>query len=395
MKNGNSYSTSIRELQNFSYARFTNYSDVYNELNKETDYNDEITLICAAQGSSPIIYTGISLAIVVCRTLGINIFYAMYLGRLLNTIIFLIFGYFSIKKIPFGKLLLALSLCMPMMLQQAGSCSSDAVLNAILIYYIAFLIYLVFKKEKATTGEKIQLFILTALVAMFKYIYILVAGILFITIFTKKEEKKEYLKTILIMILIGSIFAIGWFLITARYKTIPSEVVEYNKEQNIDSAGQLEFIKQNPIRAIKIFAKEYIFYGHQYIAGAIGSILGWLEINVNIVVIIAYLTILLIAAIWEKSEHEFSIKSKIWILLLIFGISALLNGTMYIAVTPVGNGKISGVQGRYYTPLLFLAIMCLIQKNKNREIKNIYEKTMITSAILNIFTIITVIQSYL
>lgn len=392
---GNSQSTTIRELENYSYVRFQNYNDVRKELSKTTDYNDEVSVICAAQGSSPIIYVGITLAIIICRTFGINIFFAMYLGRLLNTIIFLVFGYLSIKKIPFGKILLALSLYMPMMLHQAGSCSSDAVLNAVLIYYITFLIHLVFKKEKPTTRENVELFILTALVAMFKYIYILVAGILFITVFTKKEERKEYLKTILIMILVGSIFAIGWFLFTARYKTIPSEVIEYNKKVNVDSARQVEFIMENPMTAIKTFANEYLVYGYEYVTGAIGAILGWLEIDVNPGVILAYLIILLIAAISEKSEYEFKGKSKIWILLLIFGISALLKGTMYIAFTPVGNGRICGVQGRYYTPLLFLAIMCLIKKNNNWEIKNLHEKMMVTSTILNICAVITVIQNYL
>ena len=145
----------------------------------------------------------------------------------------------------------------------------------------------------------------------------------------------------------------------------------------------------------KTFANEYIVYGHEYVTGAIGGILGWLEIDVNLGVIIAYLIILFIAAISEKSEHEFSTKSKIWIFLLIFGISALLKGTMYIAFTPVGNGRICGVQGRYYTPLLFLAIMCLIKKNNNWEIKNLHEKMMVTSTILNICAVITVIQNYL
>ena len=99
---------------------------------------------------------------------------------------------------------MAVYLSMPMMLQQAASCSADAVLNATLIYYIVHLVYMVFKETQITRKDKIILFVFTALIAMFKYIYILVAGILFIAIFNKKEDKKEILKTVGIMILIGS-----------------------------------------------------------------------------------------------------------------------------------------------------------------------------------------------
>ena len=68
---------------------------------------------------------------------------------------------------------------------------------------------------------------------------------------------------------------------------------------------------------------------------------------------------------------------------------------MYITFTPVGLEKICGVQGRYYTPILFLIFLCIIKKDNNWKINNINQKIMLASFILNIATLINVIIKYI
>ena len=392
---GQSYSMILKYLENYSYTRFPDYRTVINEMQKTTDYNDNVRTVCAAQGNSPIMYLGTTLGLLIGRLFNINIILSIYLARMINIIIFLVFGYFTIKKLPFGKLAMAVYLCMPMMLQQAASCSADAILNAILIYYIAHLVYMTFKETGITKKDKIILYILTALVAMFKYVYILVAGILFITVFNKKEDRKERLKTIGIMILIGSIFAIGWFTFVSRYKSSPEITIEYNKRANVDTTKQISYIKENPIEFIKTFVREYMVYGPEYIFGAVGSKLGWLNVEVSSGIITTYIIILILSIITENSKYEFKAKSKIWIITIILAISALLKISMYLFFTPVGLERICGVQGRYYTPILFLALLCLVKKDNNWKIKNVNLKMMVISMILNIATLISVFENYI
>ena len=304
-ENGNSYSTVLKDIEDDSCTRFSCYKDVYKELSKTTNYEEKVTKVCAAQTNSPILYIGTSIAIKICETLNVNIFYALYLGRILNVIIYLIFGYFAIKKIPFGKLLVAISLCMPMMLQQAASCSGDSILNSTLIFYIAHLIYMVFKTDKIERKDKIILYIYTALISMFKYIYILVAGILFIKAFKEKEERKETIKTIVIMILIGAIFGAGWYIYTSGLKTQSEAFLQYFESENINPIQQINFIKENPLKLVITFAKEYVLYEQRYIFEAVGSKLGWLDIEVNMGIICTYIIILLISTIFEENKYEF------------------------------------------------------------------------------------------
>ena len=120
---------------------FRKYRDVTNEFNTITNYNEQKNIICEAQGNSLISYIGSASAFVICRLFSLNYIYAIYLGRLFNIIILLVFGYLSIKKIPFGKLALALYLCMPMMLQQTDSFFAVRTECNIIILYSIFVIY--------------------------------------------------------------------------------------------------------------------------------------------------------------------------------------------------------------------------------------------------------------
>lgn len=394
-ENKESRITILSELENYSSKRIPTYQSVLNELSKETNYNEKEQIISAAQGYSPFLYVGDVVGIIIIRALHLNIFYGLYVGRMINIIICLILGYFAIKKIPIGKIMLSIYLCMPMMMQQTASCSCDAILNAVLVFFICHLLYMVFKKDALNKRDKIELYVLTAFVAMFKYVYILLAGIVFIALITKKEERKDYIKTIAIMILIGSVFLIGWYLYSGRNTAVPEVFKEYYKITNINPEQQVEFIKSNPMKAVIIFFGEYVRYGIDYIYGAVGSQLGWLDINVNQLIIFTYLLILVIATISEKSEFELSTISKVWILAIIFAISALVNITMLIDWTPVGMNRICGVQGRYFTPILLLPLLCLIKKDSNWKVNNLNQKMIIISSVLNICTLIQVVYNYI
>ena len=393
--NGESFSLVLKEIEDDSCTRFESYEDVHKELSKKTNYDEKVKKVCAAQANSPLLYIGTSVAIKTCEILNINIFFALYLGRIFNVIIYLILGYLTIRKIPFGKILMAIYLCMPMMLQQAASCSSDSILNATLIYYISHLIYIVFKEKEINRKDKVILYIFTALISTFKYIYILVAGILFIKAFDKKQDKKEVIKTIIITILIGAICSIGWFIYSTTLTSQSEAFIEYFESENIDTLKQIAYIKENPLHLIVTFAKEYIVYEQGYILEAVGSKLGWLNVNVNIGIIVTYIIILIIVAISEENKYGFSNKSKIWILTIILAISIILKMVMYITWTPVGEGRIWGLQGRYYTPILFLLILCLIKKDTNMKVKNLNKKMITISFVLNTLTLLTIIKNYL
>ena len=392
--------TATKELENYSYRRFLSYKDVYKEITKSTNYDETVKLISPLQVYSQFLYIGVALGLKIAQIFSLNIFIGIYIARMFNFIIFLIFGYLSIKKIPFGKRLLAIYLCMPMMIHQACSCSCDAVLNAVLIYYIVQIIYIVFKEKELTRKDKIILYVLTAFIAMFKFVYILVAGILFMILFNKKIDEKNRIVIILTTIIIGSMFTLGWYFISNQTKSVALETEKYNKMANIDAGKQMEYILNNKVEFVKIMFNEYIIYGPKYVAMAVGSELGWLEIKPNVSIIVLYLILLLYVTISEKSKYRFSWWSKLWILAIICVIFGLVSIAMYLNATSVGAERNGGVQGRYFTPIFFLVFLCLIRKDKelkigNKDISIPISVAFTISEILNILTLICIFKFYL
>ena len=112
-------------------------------------------------------------------------------------------------------------------------------------------------------------------------------------------------------------------------------------------------------------------------------------------IIVLYIIILLLSVVSEKSKFELNKWSKIWIIAIILAISALLKISMYVFFTPVGLERVCGVQGRYYTPILFLVLYCVTKKDNSWKIKNVNTKMISISFILNVLTLVTVFKNYL
>jgi len=394
-ENGEAYVTAAEELKDYQWWKFYNYNFSVKKLSRDTDYTKIIQLTTSAQAYSFLLYIGPAIAFAIFRLVNLNIWLAIYAGRILNFLIFIIFGYFSIKKIPFGKYILAVLLCTPMILQQAASCSADAILNSVLVYYMAHLVYIMFKKSKITRKDEIILYILTALVGMFKYIYVICAGVLFIKLLNEKENRKSNLKMIIIMIIIGSVFSITSFVFFTRYKTNDSTFESYYEKNNVNSIEQVNYIKDNFSNFTGLLAQKYYNDSFSLLLESIGWKLASLNIEIRIEIPITFIILLLTAAITENSEFEFNKKEKIWVIAVFFIISLVIFSAMYIGFSTVGGDFINGVQGRYFTPVILLIFLCFVQKNQFLKIKNSIEKLLIASFILNIMTLVTVVMSYI
>lgn len=176
-ENGDSYIDVPKELPLFNHSQVLNYKDFIELAQTKTDYQNTEKVVSTAQANSFIMYMFSAFGFFVARILNLNIVFGIFLARIFNFIFFLVCAYFAIKKIPFGKLILAIYMLMPMCMQQVTSISADAFINSVLFYYIAYSIYIIFKKEKLEKKEIIIYILLTALSGILKMVYILIAGV--------------------------------------------------------------------------------------------------------------------------------------------------------------------------------------------------------------------------
>ena len=394
-KNGESYIKIPKQLKIFHHIKVTDYKILVEACNEKTDYADTENEISTAQGNFFIMYIFSATGFLVARIFNLSVIYGIILGRLFNFIFFVILAYLAIKKIPFGKLLLAIYMLTPMNFQQVTSISADAFINSMLLYYLAYSIYMIFKKEKLTKKEIILYIILTAITGIIKLVYILLAGVGFLIVKRKDISTKNKIIVIALTIIIGSIFTIGAYSYTTKYTSTTDATISYKEEFNVDSGKQIEQIKENPRHILKAFYTDWYEMQKDYMFMSIGSQLGWIEIKPSETIIMLYLILLIVSAFAEKNEFEFNVKNKIWLILIFVGITFLVETAMYLDFTPIGAEFIGGVQGRYYIPTYILLLLCLAKKDNYIKIKNVETKFMLISTILNLCIIREVILYFI
>ncbi len=394
-ESGNSEISVPKGLAEYNHTNLRNYQDLVNLAKVKTNYNDTEKIVSTAQGNFFIMYIFSAIGFLVARIFNIGIIYGIILGRMFNFIFFLIIGYLAIKKIPFGKIVFASYMIMPMNMQQVTSISADAFINTILLYYVAYSIYMIFKKEKLIKKEIAIYIVLTAIAGIVKMVYILIAGVGFLIVKRKDMTNKNKILTITLTIVIGGIFTIGTLIFSTRYTSTTEATIKYKEEFNVDSGKQINEMIHNPKHTIKAFINDWYDMGKHYIYMSIGSELGWLEIKPSETVITLYLIVLIIAVMSEKNENEFTWKNKIWLVLITTGVIILVEIAMYTGFTPIGAEFIGGIQGRYYIPVYILLLLCLSKKDNYVKINNIENKIMILSGALNLCVISEVLQYFL
>lgn len=136
------------------YPHLNKYHQLFEKIQMYTDYSFTVRVSNSANSYFPGLYIFSTVGLLFGRIINLNGLCAQYIARLCNYIIFLLLGYYSMKKIPFGKMVIGVLLFMPMVLQQGTSISADCILNAVAIFFIAYTLNLRFKEQKITRKRK-------------------------------------------------------------------------------------------------------------------------------------------------------------------------------------------------------------------------------------------------
>ena len=237
---GNSKSDIPVVLSKYRETVLTKYA-VYNSLfNLEDSYNYDNTIKedVPSKGYCFIFFVGYAIGFLIARVLALNIYIGLILARLINFVIVLSLGYFSIKKIPFGKILLTTYLLIPMMMQQATAVSVDSIMNAIIILYISYTLNLIFKKQNLTKKDKFIYLMFSLFIGVSKVTYIPILGMGLIL--AKRRQEMNVKTKVLIGFLSIFICLTSWFGLTVLTSGYENESAKFYLANNgVNSSEQL------------------------------------------------------------------------------------------------------------------------------------------------------------
>lgn len=333
-----------------------------------------------------------TVAIIIGRLIHLGGLWTFYLARLFNFAAYMALLWFALKWIPFGKNTLGVIALLPMTLHLVASLSYDAVLLGLAFFFTAKVLQLAYQADHVTRKDMAILTTSMALLAPIKVIYVLMAFLCFLIPQAKFKNRKSFITCASVMA--GVVFFI--FLLVNIPRLIP-----YLEESNltldyydgVDCYTLAELIK-NPIRTVFILFNTIRVYGSSHLTRMFGEMLGWLEIPIPMLVIVPFILILALTIAVTPKEPAVRIekKNRVISILVIAGVIFMAIFSMLAAWTPAGSSVAEGVQGRYYLPILPLAVLCA--RNRFLEVKtDPRDGICLAVCLLHILTLASVIET--
>ena len=299
-------------------------------------------------------YVPSALGIVLGRGLNMSYIGVLNMGRLFNLIMYISLIYWSIKRVKYGKVLIATIGLIPTTIFLASNYSYDPWLTGFVILGYAYFFGTLQENTQLKNRDIVVMIGSIGVGCLPKAIYF---PLLFPLFFMPKgrfrddRQKRSYYLATIGMIL----FLIATFLLPILIGGIG--VGDVRGGADVNATEQIKFILNNPMAYIKIlfsFGADYISINNAesmlqaYAYSGNGRFYGLVSM---MLAVIAFL---------DKGQDEKEYRLIKVAGILSCSITILLSITaLYISFTAVGAGTVAGMQARYIIPTIFPALYCL------------------------------------
>ncbi|MBR3254757.1 MAG: DUF2142 domain-containing protein [Clostridia bacterium] len=348
------------------------------------DYSDVSFQNFSTVESTPVAYiapaVGIVFSKVTTKLIGmdnISVATMLHFARFFSLLLYVFLVHLAIKITPILKKTFCIIGLLPMSLALAVAISYDSVLIALSLLSTAMILKLIFDDNVKKVSYKylIAFGVIAYIMLSVKTIYITV---LIPLIFVPKEKFGKNIPKVLksFGIIIGIALAIYFVM------KIPSMNLQRNAVQD-NSGEQIKYILSNPIEFTKTCINSMWGNRNFYINGMIGMF-GLLDTYIPTIYIVIYAiaAFAIVLSDFSLCPVKFDWKYKCVSLIGSIGTVFAVFAGLYILWTSmelgVGATTITGVQGRYFIPIIPLGMMVLSNSvlKKNKTIKSMMGKVL-------------------
>ena len=291
------------------------------------------------------------------RILGLNGIQTGVLGRISALLLFAVLISYSLKIIPkfFEKVLFTISI-LPMTLQQVCSFNYDSVLFTACFFLFAYLLYLVYEKEKISKLDIALVTLSSIVIATIKFVYLPILGLGLLI--PREKFTLKHGKILVILMLV--VLSLGSYLVVMKCNSLfwnvhvsdTSSLINYN-------TFTISQVIQHPIHEIVIIIATFQRFTADYISQMISGPLGWLEMNVPALQLSGFLMMLFYSlfSVEKKSKTDQKVKLCSGLISMIIILIVIL--ALQISWTPDNSLIVVGVQGRYFLPILPMILLAM------------------------------------
>ena len=356
----------------------------------------ELVKIDATKGTDNwLLYIPAILGVTAGRLVGLNGITTLYAGRFFMMFAYLLFAFLAIRKVPVGKAAMFIVVLSPMFIQQSCSFSYDALPIELTTLFVAELFSVLYEDRKMKKKDILVFSILAFVIASCKAGTYIPECLLFFLIPKEKYENAKQCKRMRIVFLIAML--LGFLIISTPYLMMvlgiteaTTELQQYSNSLNCYTISDVLF---DPGNTVKVLITTFLTYVDYYFAGSITGPLGWLNIGINPMWTYLMLAMILLGVTAAQDEPEYiTKKQKIWIALALLTTVAMVIAAMFVSWTGKGSTTVSGIQGRYFTPILFCFVFLF--RGKFVKIDHKVDNTiMYLDVALNVIIISNILSS--
>lgn len=354
------------------YTTLADYRRLYIEL-FESPENTELAKCKMRSGlgnANVLYYLPAAIGISIGRMAGCGTLMLFLLGRFMNLLAFVLLTYLALRKMPGFQSFFMVFAALPVMLQEAASFSYDCILNAFAILFIAYCLFFAScRQQEVKLRDVFMLLFLLVQVASVKGGVYLPLCITVCIIFTERKWKLRHAWGYMLLAA-GTAFLA--FLQNNASRLIKSYFFASRTRINPFVGSELYTIGDiisSPKKIIRVFINTFFQEGSRVIYEILGGKMGSLK-DIQMPWLYEIIFLLIILYLLRQNVYRLKMKASMIITLLGSAGTVLLLGiSMLIADTARKYDYIVGLQGRYYYPCIFAALMIcgMLMKKRTEE----------------------------
>ena len=373
------------------YINATYYDDVIRSAGVEVDEENTITVGGEYMAVySPLPYIPQALTIRIMSLFTDNLLIIFYMTRIVNLLVSVFLLYLAIKIIPFGKNIIFFIAIIPTTLSQIASVSPDALTITSSILFVAYLLKLIFGKDKITIKNIITLAVIGTVLGLCKIVYVPLALLTLLIPKEKYNKKRDRVLMCVLAVALPILANLAWLGVASTHLSL----IDNNK-----SDAQKLNILSNPIEYLRICFYTLYHDFDLYLMQLFGGFMEHIEmVHVGWINVIAYIIIFIIIVLFDKDiKDKLDKKMKITISIVLFIICGLIYTSIYMQWSTLKNYYINGVQGRYFVELLLPFMLVLGQNKLVKESGkiNLVKVIAYSGVLLNAVAILTAVITYI
>ncbi|WP_225748878.1 DUF2142 domain-containing protein [Paraeggerthella sp. Marseille-Q4926] len=304
-----------------------------------------------------------ALGIVLASLLNLGSYPLFYLGRFFNMMMFALLAYCAVRITPVGKNTMMVVGLLPMTLHVVSSYSYDAGIIGLAFLLTALCFRALYGEGQMKRHDKVGLVIVAALLAPCKVVYTVIALLVLFIPNKRFASRRSALLYKSIVIACSLVAVLGTRMATLLQMADVGSSVSAGLDVRGEEQGtfySLSGMLSDPLDAVLLYLRTFDAMGPFYLDTLVGGSLGWFqpEIHAPLFITLPLFFALLVSA--QRSEDDRAlvpgVHRVVFAVLAIAGWLAVML-SMTVGWTFVSERVIQGVQGRYFLPLLPMALV--------------------------------------